>query len=103
MCVQVFFIRDGMKFVDLNHALKPNPVTGMTGQSLCLSLQMPTAALQHVQLVLASNERHAEALASAGIQEGWRILDFLAHHPEATHAVSACLSAFICGCCRICS
>ena len=24
---QVFFIRDGMKFVDLNHALKPNPKT----------------------------------------------------------------------------
>ena len=46
---QVFFIRDGIQFVDLVHALRPNPKTN--------------------------------------IQEGWRILDFLSHHPESVHIV----------------
>jgi len=48
--MQVFFIRDGIQFVDLVHALRPNPKTN--------------------------------------IQEGWRILDFLSHHPESVHIVS---------------
>jgi hypothetical protein len=47
--IPVFFIKDGLKFPDLVHALRPNP------------------------------KNH--------IQEGWRILDFLAHHPESTHMV----------------
>ena len=47
--MQVFFIRDGIQFVDLVHALRPNPKTN--------------------------------------IQEGWRILDFLSHHPESVHIV----------------
>ena len=47
--VQVFFIRDGVQFVDLVHALRPNPKTN--------------------------------------VQEGWRILDFLSHHPESVHIV----------------
>jgi hypothetical protein len=47
--VQVFFIRDGIQFVDLVHCLRPNPKTH--------------------------------------IQEGWRILDFLSHHPESVHIV----------------
>ena len=47
--VQVFFVRDGMKFPDMVHALKPNP------------------------------KNH--------IQEGWRIMDFFSHHPEAMHMV----------------
>ena len=46
---QVFFIRDGIQFVDLVHCLRPNPKTN--------------------------------------IQEGWRILDFLSHHPESVHIV----------------
>ena len=47
--LQVFFVRDGMKFPDMVHALKPNP------------------------------KNH--------IQEGWRIMDFFSHHPEAMHMV----------------
>ena len=47
--MQVFFIRDGIQFVDLVHCLRPNPKTH--------------------------------------IQEGWRILDFLSHHPESVHIV----------------
>ena len=49
MVEQVFFIRDGIQFVDLVHCLRPNPKTN--------------------------------------IQEGWRILDFLSHHPESVHIV----------------
>ncbi|KAK9814659.1 hypothetical protein WJX72_009344 [[Myrmecia] bisecta] len=48
--IPVFFIRDGFKFPDLVHALRPNP------------------------------RNH--------IQEGWRALDFLAHHPESTHILT---------------
>ena len=48
---QVFFIRDGFKFPDLVHALRPNPKNN--------------------------------------IQEAWRFLDFLSHHPESAHVVSA--------------
>ena len=51
---QVFFIRDGIQFVDLVHCLRPNPKTN--------------------------------------IQEGWRILDFLSHHPESVHIVGPCLA-----------
>jgi Catalase len=49
--IPVFFIRDGIKFVDLVHSLKPSP------------------------------KKH--------LQEGWRVLDFLSHHPESCHIVSA--------------
>ena len=50
----MFFIRDGIQFVDLVHCLRPNPKTN--------------------------------------IQEGWRILDFLSHHPESVHIVRIPLS-----------
>eukprot|EP00182_Erythrolobus_australicus_P007078 CAMPEP_0185829916 /NCGR_PEP_ID=MMETSP1353-20130828/523_1 /TAXON_ID=1077150 /ORGANISM="Erythrolobus australicus, Strain CCMP3124" /LENGTH=490 /DNA_ID=CAMNT_0028527757 /DNA_START=13 /DNA_END=1485 /DNA_ORIENTATION=+ len=46
----VFFVRDGIKFPDLIHSLKPNPRTEM--------------------------------------QEWWRILDFLSHHPESLHVLT---------------
>lgn len=52
--IPVFFIRDGMKFVDLVHSLKPSP------------------------------RRH--------LQEGWRILDFLSHHPESCGILTWLLS-----------
>ena len=45
----MFFIRDGIKFVDLVHSLKPSP------------------------------RKH--------VQEGWRVLDFLSHHPESCNIV----------------
>jgi len=45
----VFFIRDGIKFPDMVHAFKPNPISN--------------------------------------VQEGWRILDFLSHHPESAHMI----------------
>jgi catalase len=48
--IPVFFIRDGFKFPDLVHAMRPNP---------------------------ANN-----------IQEAWRFLDFLSHHPESTHMMT---------------
>lgn len=48
--IPVFFIRDGMQFPDLVHALRPNPKTN--------------------------------------IQEGWRILDFLSHHPESCNILT---------------
>ncbi|CAL5220763.1 g2827 [Coccomyxa viridis] len=48
--IPVFFIRDGIQFVDLVHCLRPNPKTN--------------------------------------IQEGWRILDFLSHHPESVHILT---------------
>ncbi len=54
---QVFFIRDGIQFVDLVHSLRPNPKTN--------------------------------------IQEGWRILDFLSHHPESVHIVRLSLSQLV--------
>ena len=47
--IPVFFIRDGIKFVDLVHSLKPSP------------------------------KKH--------VQEGWRVLDFLSHHPESCNIV----------------
>lgn len=47
--IPVFFIRDGIKFVDLVHSLKPSP------------------------------KKH--------LQEGWRVLDFLSHHPESCNIV----------------
>ena len=47
--IPVFFIRDGIKFVDLVHSLKPSP------------------------------RKH--------VQEGWRVLDFLSHHPESCNIV----------------
>jgi catalase len=48
--IPVFFIRDGMAFPDLVHALRPNP------------------------------KNH--------IQEGWRIMDFLAGYPESIHILT---------------
>eukprot|EP00208_Stichococcus_sp_RCC1054_P007127 CAMPEP_0206137762 /NCGR_PEP_ID=MMETSP1473-20131121/2828_1 /ASSEMBLY_ACC=CAM_ASM_001109 /TAXON_ID=1461547 /ORGANISM="Stichococcus sp, Strain RCC1054" /LENGTH=516 /DNA_ID=CAMNT_0053530991 /DNA_START=179 /DNA_END=1729 /DNA_ORIENTATION=+ len=48
--IPVFFIRDGISFVDLVHCLKPSP------------------------------KKH--------VQEGWRILDFLSHHPESCHILT---------------
>jgi catalase len=48
--IPVFFIRDGIKFVDLVHSLKPSP------------------------------KKH--------VQEGWRVLDFLSHHPESCHILT---------------
>ena len=39
--LQVFFVRDGMKFVDLNHALKPNPKTSEP-QSIQMTFNLPT-------------------------------------------------------------
>ena len=64
--MQVFFIRDGIQFVDLVHCLRPNPKTH--------------------------------------IQEGWRILDFLSHHPESVHIVrpAACLPMSVIGQMDIC-
>ncbi len=47
--IPVFFIRDGIKFPDLVHSLKPSP------------------------------RKH--------VQEGWRVLDFLSHHPESCNIV----------------
>ncbi len=58
--LQVFFIRDGIKFPDLVRCLRPNP------------------------------KNH--------LQEGWRILDFLSHHPESIFVVSHMLSVCLCGC-----
>ena len=52
--VQVFFVRDGIKFPDLIRCLRPNP------------------------------KNH--------LQEGWRILDFLSHHPESIFIVSSLLA-----------
>ena len=34
----------------------------------------------------------------ADIQEGWRIMDFLAHHPEGTHSVRILLAQYPCRC-----
>lgn len=48
--IPVFFIRDGIKFVDLVHSLKPSP------------------------------KKH--------LQEGWRVLDFLSHHPESCNILT---------------
>ncbi|KAK9819827.1 hypothetical protein WJX72_002822 [[Myrmecia] bisecta] len=48
--IPVFFIRDGFKFPDLVHALRPNPKNN--------------------------------------IQEAWRFLDFLSHHPESAHVMT---------------
>lgn len=48
--IPVFFIRDGFKFPDLVHALRPNPTNN--------------------------------------IQEAWRFLDFLSHHPESAHVMT---------------
>lgn len=58
--IPVFFIRDGIKFVDLVHSLKPSP------------------------------RKH--------VQEGWRVLDFLSHHPESCHIVRLLhpLSVIVC-------
>jgi len=50
--MQVFFVRDGIKFPDLIRCLRPNP------------------------------KNH--------LQEGWRILDFLSHHPESIFIVGHC-------------
>src|SRR6476469_7029919 len=61
--IPVFFIRDGIKFVDLVHALKPSP------------------------------RKH--------VQEGWRILDFLSHHPESCHIGSRTLPV-ACTVCALC-
>jgi catalase len=52
--IPVFFIRDGIKFVDLVHSLKPSP------------------------------RKH--------VQEGWRVLDFLSHHPESCNILTYLLS-----------
>ena len=43
--LQVFFIRDGMKFVDLNHALKPNPKTSKFAAWLSLSDSVLSSAI----------------------------------------------------------
>jgi len=55
--LQVFFVRDGIKFPDLIRCLRPNP------------------------------KNH--------LQEGWRILDFLSHHPESIFIVGSLLSAYL--------
>ena len=74
----MFFIRDGKKFVDLNHALKPNPITGVQVRP-CLAAAPFTGYASQLKLTL-----------TLALQEGWRILDFLTHHPESTHVVRLC-------------
>jgi Catalase len=59
--IPVFFIRDGIKFVDLVHSLKPSP------------------------------KKH--------VQEGWRVLDFLSHHPESCNIVRVPLGLHEGHCC----
>lgn len=44
MCMQVFFVRDGMKFPDMVHALKPNPMTHEQVRACLQSVSAPSAS-----------------------------------------------------------
>ena len=83
----VFFVRDGQKFVDLVHALKPDP---QTHEQVCAP-----SCLSQLLSALPSCLATAQRLRSCGrclkatlLQEWWRIFDFLSFHPESAHILT---------------
>jgi hypothetical protein len=108
----VFFIRDGMKFPDMVHALKPNPknhiqvrcrcrrrppppprpVPPLGTRGTCCSRcggigaaadTRPPAGWLPAAHALPTPPTRAAGPPPSPTQEGWRIADFFSHHPEA--------------------
>lgn len=62
----MFFVRDGIKFPDMVHALKPNP----------------KSHIQEVYIYIIFLKNNFLTYF-----KDWRILDFFSHHPESLHMV----------------
>lgn len=106
----VFFVRDGLKFVDLVHALKPDPQTheqvrlSACGSAIIFLLTCATLILDsrscpsrfsasHPCIQTGSTYQCLRVIAPraevrARLQEWWRIFDFLSFHPESAHILT---------------
>lgn len=101
----VFFIRDGMKFPDMVHALKPNPRNHIQGAFTLL----PVPTILPAQLPLNVSVLRYRPIMSMPMQqclcscksiiqlqantewrraEWWRIWDFFSYVPESCHVRS---------------
>ncbi|KAJ9519330.1 hypothetical protein QJQ45_023128, partial [Haematococcus lacustris] len=88
----VFFIRDGMKFPDMVHAFKPSPKTHMQVGVTAIIQHAVQAQRKMMASVMQASARVASPtgvrVVAGWLQEGWRIMDFLSHHPESAHMLS---------------